>query len=188
VEIFFHNQRVRIVQVEPAFVPVERFEVSTYWQRYYRSKPFFGERARFASVTVNTDRRLNAVSRRNGSLGEFAVTGGAASKIREARTGRGSVNGRVFANANICPASQKNCQMPGRAKLSVKGMNKAATGAGAVQQRTATAGSLTNGGAVTGSIGSKGSQKKKCQPGMACVQGANGANIGASGAGASPAQ
>src|SRR3954454_5284241 len=31
VEIFFHNQRVRIVEVEPAFVPVERFEVSTYW-------------------------------------------------------------------------------------------------------------------------------------------------------------
>jgi len=171
-EIFFHNRRVRIVDVEPAFVPVERFEVATYWQRHYRSKPFFGDRNRFASVNININGRTKAVSGRAGRVGEVAVThGGVGSNFTEARTGRGSANRHFFANRNMCPAGQKNCMNKGNAGLN--GIKKpSADVAGAVSKdKTA---SLTNRGAVTGSIGGKGNQKKKCQPGMACVQNPHG--------------
>jgi len=109
-------------------------------------------------------------------------------------TGRGSSNAHVLASANanasVCPAGQKNCRMPGKSKISVNGMNKAtANGAGAAfKEKTAAAGNIAKGGAVTGSIGGKGTHNKKCQPGMPCAQGANGGSMGANGGGAAPAQ
>lgn len=180
-EIFFHSRRVRIVEVTPVFVPVVTFEVSTYWDRYYRSKPFFAQRDRFASVNININNGGKAVSGRTGRFSQAAVTANVGGKGTEAKAGRGSASGHVLANAKACPVGQKNCKVAGKA--SAGAIDKAANGAGAMtKDKTATAGKTGSVGAVTGSIGTKG--VKKCQPGMAdCAKGLSGANMGASGAG-----
>jgi uncharacterized protein YraI len=178
--IFFHSRRVRIVEVTPVFVPVVTFEVSTYWDRYYRSKPFFAQRDRF-SVNININNEGKAASGRTARFSQAAVTANVGGKGTEAKTGRGSARGHLLANAKACPAGQKNCKVAGKPKR--RRDRQADNGAGAMtKDKTATAGKTANVGAVTGSISTKGG--KKCQPGMAnCAQGISCGNMGASGAG-----
>jgi uncharacterized protein YraI len=181
-EIFYQNRRVRIVEVSPTFVPAVSFSVSSYWDRYYRGRPFFRDRDRFAGVNVNIGSGGNAVAGRTGRTGEVtaSVNGGNANAVNKSG---GPGNRRFVANANAaCPAGEKNCKTPGKAGMNGK---MAAGSTGMNKEKTATAGKTTGGGAaMTGSIGNKAGHKK-CQPGTAgCTQGAapGGANAG-SGAG-----
>jgi len=174
-EIFFNNRRVRIVEVTPTFIPVETFSVAIYWDRYYRSKPFFADRDRFASVNVNINGGGKVVSGRTGGRGEVTAAAGSG-KVTESKTG--STNGHVLAKGNAaCPAGQKNCKTP----VKSAGGTPAKTVAGAnamVKEKTANVGKTATSGQVAGSIAPKGIHKK-CKPGAAnCAPGASGGNAG----------
>jgi uncharacterized protein YraI len=52
------SRRVSIIEYGPrARLPIVAFSVDRYWDRYYRSRPFYSERARWRTVWRENDRR-----------------------------------------------------------------------------------------------------------------------------------
>src|SRR5262245_35554278 len=52
----YQGQRVTIVDYGPRIgLPIEVFAFDSYWDRYYRSRPFYGERARWRTVWRERD-------------------------------------------------------------------------------------------------------------------------------------
>jgi len=171
VDVLFHSRRVRVVEATPAFIPVVGFGVSTYWERHYRSKPFFVQRTHFAGVNGG-----KAVSGRSVAFSEAAVGGSVGSKVHGAAAGRGSANAHRLANlSRACQNGQKNCKTAGQFHANANGKFARDTGG---RIKAATAGKTATSDIVTGSIGAKGG-RKNCQPGSSnCNLGANG-NVGA---------
>jgi uncharacterized protein YraI len=187
-EVIFHSQRVKIVEVtDVQVVPVATFEVAVYWDRYYRNKPFYKDRDHFASLNINIENGGKAAPGKTGSGGQAAVTGTVNGKTEASKTetGGAGMTGKGEASSNPkCPPDQKNCKTQGDAGGMTGG--KAATGAGNTREKTA-AGSATTGEKTGGVAPKKPSQgmanEKGCKPGMAnCPKGA------AKGGEAAPAQ
>jgi uncharacterized protein YraI len=52
----YQGRRVTIVEYGPRIgLPIEAFSFDSYWDRYYRSRPFYGERARWRTVWRDHD-------------------------------------------------------------------------------------------------------------------------------------
>jgi uncharacterized protein YraI len=58
------SRRVSIIEYGPRVrLPIVSFSVDRYWDRYYRTRPFYGERARWRTVWRENDRREGAPRR-----------------------------------------------------------------------------------------------------------------------------
>jgi uncharacterized protein YraI len=88
-EILFQSRRVRITEATPDVIPFVAFEFDSYWQQNYASRPFYRDRDRYASITINIT---------NGKAG----AGGNASG--------GATAGKA---AEGCPPDKKDCQNKG---------------------------------------------------------------------------
>jgi len=199
-EVIFHSKRVKVVDVTTEVVPVVSFEVKTYWTQYYSSKPFFRDRDRFASISIDVTGGGKARPGSTGNGGQASITGSVKGKVTgdkaaadaEGATGgaaagaqvnakdkagaagaaKGEANGQAAAtDSNGCPAGQKNCKAQGNAGGG-NAMGKAASGDDAM-------GKPGSSDEVTGSIATgktKGAAPmapdKGCKAGMAnCPKG-----------------
>jgi uncharacterized protein YraI len=86
-EIMFQSRRVRVTEATPDVVPFVAFEFDSYWQQNYHDRPFYKDRDRYASVTIN-------------------ITGG-----KGGSGGAGNVSGDASGGkaANGCPPDKKDC-------------------------------------------------------------------------------
>jgi len=198
-EVLFQSKRVKIVEVTTEIVPVVSFEVATYWTRYYRDKPFFKDRERFASINININNGGKAAPGKTGSGGQADVTGSINGKVTTGGAAKGgaatgsaeananaNVNGKAGAGAaqggatgqaaatdnNGCPAGQKNCKAEGKAG-SGNAMGKSANGAGNAMDKNATGGMAAG---KTGQGAAPTASANGCKPGTAnCAKsGSNG--------------
>jgi uncharacterized protein YraI len=206
-EILYQSQRVKVVQLQVEVVPVETFQVTTYWDEHYRNRPFFRDRDRYASININIENGGKAAPGRTGSGDHAAVTGSVNGRTETGRTETGSAamkgKGEQSATAG-CPASDRNCKTQGEGKgmtgksanggANANGMangkaandmnGKTATGGAGTREKTATSGSMS--GERTGAVGAGAGQSmggKGCKPGMAGCgsQGAGGMSAGHTG-------
>jgi uncharacterized protein YraI len=61
---FYQQRRVSIVEYGPRLsLPIIAFSVDRYWDRYYRSRPFYSERARWRTVWRDEDVRTRGDTR-----------------------------------------------------------------------------------------------------------------------------
>jgi|SRR5215813_8230996 len=61
----YQGRRVTIVDYGPRIgLPIEAFAFDSYWDRYYRGRPFYGERARWRTVWRDRDRGDRRASER----------------------------------------------------------------------------------------------------------------------------
>jgi uncharacterized protein YraI len=199
-EVMYQSNRVKVVEVQTEVVPVVTFQVATYWDQYYRSKPFFRDRDRFASLNINIENGGKAAPGKAGTGGQAAVTGTINGKTEAGKTETGGAGVKPTGQAEAkCPPGQKNCKLPGKTgegmnagkpgqemnagKSASGGANandKTATGGAGNREKTATSGGMT--GEKTGSVKPKTGQAmagpKGCKPGMANCGPAGGGNAG----------
>jgi uncharacterized protein YraI len=85
-EILFQSRRVRVTEATPDVLPFVAFEFDSYWQQNYHERPFYRDRDRYASITIN-------------------ITGG------KGGAGGGNVSGDASGGnaANGCPPDKKDC-------------------------------------------------------------------------------
>src|SRR5262245_36256928 len=70
----YQGRRVTIVDYGPRIgLPIEAFSFDSYWDRYYRGRPFYGERARWRTVWRDRDRGDRRTSERSGDRREGRV-------------------------------------------------------------------------------------------------------------------
>jgi uncharacterized protein YraI len=70
----YQGRRVTIVDYGPRLgLPIEAFAFDSYWDRYYRGRPFYGERARWRTVWREQDRGNGRASERTGDRREGRI-------------------------------------------------------------------------------------------------------------------
>jgi uncharacterized protein YraI len=106
-EILLQSRHVRVTEATPDVVPFVTFEFDSYWQQNYPERPFYRDRDRYASITIN-------------------ITGG------KGPVRGGNVNGDASGgkSANGCPPDKKDCVGQN------KGSDTAVKGAGAPADQT----------------------------------------------------
>jgi uncharacterized protein YraI len=92
-EILFQSRRVRITEATPDVVPFVAFEFNSYWQQNYPNRPFYRDRDRYASITIN-------------------ITNGKTDAGGGGNASGGAIAGKA---ADGCPPDKKDCQNKGAA-------------------------------------------------------------------------
>jgi len=134
-EVLVQAKRVKVVEVTTVVVPVVTFQITTYWQAHYSTKPFFKERERYASININIEGGGKEKPGKTDTGGQASVTGkgkdtGKAATEEETATGgakagaeakatakekTGPTKGEATGEAAVtkgkeCPAGQKDCK------------------------------------------------------------------------------
>jgi len=108
-EIMLQGKRIKISTVTVQAIPVVSFEIRTYWEQHYKSRPFFAERDRFASININIGggKKAPPETGANANVNVNVNKKGAAAEAAP-KTGA-NANANLNAGNKPCPPDQKNC-------------------------------------------------------------------------------
>jgi uncharacterized protein YraI len=99
-EILFQSRRVRVTEATPDVLPFVAFEFDSYWQQNYASRPFYRDRDRYASITINI------TGGKTGSGGGGDANGGATAGKA---AGAPADQTKKVVDTGACKAGDKNC-------------------------------------------------------------------------------
>jgi len=99
-EILFQSRRVRVTEATPDVVPFVAFVFDNYWQQNYANRPFYRDRDRYASITINITGDKAAPG--GGGNASGGATGGNAAGAAADQT-------KKVVDTGGCKAGDKNC-------------------------------------------------------------------------------